>query len=275
MDPFERNLYEILGVKRTCLFEELKRGYYARAKECHPDLYPDEHEKEEEFKRLVSAFDILSDARSRKIYDEKLAYGGAPDLTARVFRPVTSSIMDSVADDILEEMIVGNNAPRGTTLQTLMLDLTRTSRFIRFREAKFRFQQGRHRTAYKLCHKLIEWSPGNILYHFYLAESARFLGKKRIARRHLRICVQLGLYRQPMQRLEAVRRRLAELREEQGLLGHFLNWLAPPPPLGLPEGREQMTYELSRAFGRMLGSRGGRPRRPRTPIRQNEKFLPR
>lgn len=275
MDPFERNLYEILGVGRTCVFEELKRGYYNRAKECHPDLYPEDVEKEDEFKRLVSAFDILSDASSRKIYDERLAFGSAADLTARIFRPVLSSIMDTIADDILEEMVVGNNAPRGTTLQTLMLDLTRTSRFIRFREAKFRFQQGQHRIAYKLCQKLAEWSPGNILYHFYLAESARFLGRKGAARKHLHICVQLGLMRQPPQRLAAIRRRLSELREEQGLLGRFANWLAPAPPIALPEGREKMTGELGRAFGRMLGRRDGFAMHPPPPRKKHPKHFPR
>jgi len=46
------------------------------------------------------------------------------------------SIMDTPADDILEEIIVNNNPPRDTTLATLMADLKKTDVFITFREGK-------------------------------------------------------------------------------------------------------------------------------------------
>ena len=54
----EQTLYQVLGVSATANFAGLKRAYYARARECHPDLFGNSPVKTREFQILVHAFDI-------------------------------------------------------------------------------------------------------------------------------------------------------------------------------------------------------------------------
>jgi curved DNA-binding protein CbpA len=237
-------------VSRDVGFDELKRAYYRRAKECHPDRRGGTAASEEEFKQLVAAFDLLSDPRRRKDYDAQLASDDAGE--PMVYFPDTGdSIMDTEADDILEEMVVGNEVPRNTTLQTLMLDLTNTRVFILFREAKNRFSSGRIGECHRICRKLISLAPQNILYRYYYAESARKLGKVGRARRHFRVCIREGLFRMPPQRLEKIRARYHALAERQGLAGRILEWILPSAPIAALSEADEMRRQLRKAVGNM------------------------
>jgi curved DNA-binding protein CbpA len=59
-------LYEILGVEVDASEDEIKKAYRCRSMECHPDRHPD---KEEEFKELSQAYEVLSDADKKARYD--------------------------------------------------------------------------------------------------------------------------------------------------------------------------------------------------------------
>ena len=48
----EQTLYQVLGVSATANFAGLKRAYYARARECHPDLFGNSPVKTREFQIL-------------------------------------------------------------------------------------------------------------------------------------------------------------------------------------------------------------------------------
>ncbi len=244
------NPYEILGVHREASFDELKRAYYRRAKECHPDRHGGSAEKEEEFKQLVAAFDLLSDPQRRREYDERSAVIPAGEAMPP-FPDTGPSIMDTQADDILEEMVVGNDVPRNATLQTLMLDLTNTRIFVLFREAKNRFADRRYHDCHRLCGKLVSQAPQNILYRYFYAESARKLGKVTKARRHFRLCIIEGMTRMPPQRLDAIRERYHALTEQRGLMGRIVEWFLPPAPSLALSAAEETRRELRRAVGRM------------------------
>ncbi len=66
----ERDLYEILGVARAATAEEIKKAYRRLAKKYHPDVNPGNKQAEEKFKEVTAAFEVLSDAQKRKLYDE-------------------------------------------------------------------------------------------------------------------------------------------------------------------------------------------------------------
>ena len=66
----QRDLYDILGVPRTATAEEIKKAYRRLAKQHHPDVNPGNKAAEEKFKEVSAAFEVLSDEKRRKLYDE-------------------------------------------------------------------------------------------------------------------------------------------------------------------------------------------------------------
>ena len=271
-----RDFYQVLGVGRGCAFGPLKRAYFSRAKECHPDRFPGDPTKEREFRLLVEAFDVLSDPTKRAAYDGWIEAQGqaAAQATAFVFRDTRRQpIMDSFADDILEELIVGNTVPEDATLQTLMRDLERTEEFVRFREGRTQLAQKQYARALKTLKLCCRYSPGNILYRYYLALAAERLHRWRLARKHYRAAIRLGALRQPPQQLLRIRHRLARLRRKHGgLLGRLRTWLGDDLPMPARSAEEEMIAASERSMTRLLRdghargrNRGGGPARKQLP----------
>ncbi|KAL8164931.1 UNVERIFIED_CONTAM: hypothetical protein K2H54_016535 [Gekko kuhli] len=62
--------YEVLGVHRHASQEDIKKAYRKLALKWHPDKNPDNKEEaERQFKQLAEAYEVLSDAKKRDIYD--------------------------------------------------------------------------------------------------------------------------------------------------------------------------------------------------------------
>ncbi len=66
----ERDLYQILGVKRDATQDEIRKVYRKLARKYHPDINPGNKEAEAKFKDMSAAYDVLSDPAKRKLYDE-------------------------------------------------------------------------------------------------------------------------------------------------------------------------------------------------------------
>ena len=62
--------YKMLGVARDATPEQIRKAYRKLAREYHPDAGGDE----EKFKDVNEAYEVLSDEKKRKLYDQ---YGTA------------------------------------------------------------------------------------------------------------------------------------------------------------------------------------------------------
>jgi DnaJ-class molecular chaperone len=74
----EKDLYEILGVKKDANEKDIKKAFHALAKKYHPDVNPGDKAAEQRFKEVNLAYEVLKDTKKRAQYDQMRAMGADP-----------------------------------------------------------------------------------------------------------------------------------------------------------------------------------------------------
>jgi len=70
------DFYDVLQIDNNASAKEIKKAYRKLATECHPDKCPGDIEKEEQFKLINEAYEVLSDKDKRIQYDMFHSLGG-------------------------------------------------------------------------------------------------------------------------------------------------------------------------------------------------------
>jgi molecular chaperone DnaJ len=78
-DFLEKDYYKTLGVTKGASADEIKKSYRKLARKYHPDANEGNAKAEERFKEISEAYNVLSDEKRRKEYDEaRTLFGGGP-----------------------------------------------------------------------------------------------------------------------------------------------------------------------------------------------------
>src|SRR5579872_4374262 len=76
-DYLEKDYYKTLGVPKTAKTADIKKAYRELARKYHPDANKGNADAEERFKEITEAYNVLSDEKQRKEYDEaRSMFGG-------------------------------------------------------------------------------------------------------------------------------------------------------------------------------------------------------
>ena len=122
-DLYEKDFYKVLGVSKTASADEIKKKYRQLARDLHPDQNKGDSAKEERFKEVSEAYDILSDAKKRAEYDEARSLFERGGMPRGGFQAPPGDFSDLFGSgnpqDIFANLFGGRRGPRkGQDLQT-------------------------------------------------------------------------------------------------------------------------------------------------------------
>jgi hypothetical protein len=102
-----QNYYEILGVKNDASYDDIKRAWREKAKQCHPDKFRSSVEKlnaHRKFIEITEAYAVLIDLTKRASYDSKVA-NAQPKCPYAGYEKASPANDQKEASDLYQEIL--------------------------------------------------------------------------------------------------------------------------------------------------------------------------
>ena len=140
MSSTKRDYYDVLGISRDADAAAIKRAYRKLAKKYHPDSNPGDKTAEQMFKDVNEAYDVLSDPKKKKLYDQfgHAAFdGGAGGAGGFGGFDFNGADFGDIFGDIFGDLFGGRRGSAGARSGPMKGANLRTSVRITFEEAVF------------------------------------------------------------------------------------------------------------------------------------------
>ncbi len=110
----KRDYYEVLGVNRKAVDQELKSAYRKLAMQYHPDRNPGSKEAEEQFKEINEAYGVLSNPDTRARYDRYGHAGVGSSAASGAWGAPDFGGFEDILGDLFSDIFGGGRASRRT-----------------------------------------------------------------------------------------------------------------------------------------------------------------
>ena len=164
--PEDQDYYKILGVSENATQQEIKQAFRRLARDCHPDLHPNDATAAKRFRVLREAYEVLSDVTQRKKYDRQ--------------RPKSSSQKKGGSAQVyyvrgVEKMLLQNYRAAVTDLsEAIRLNDRFVEAYLKRCEAYLAL--GEERAVLEDCQQILRYQPENAIAHYYRGRARQRLG---------------------------------------------------------------------------------------------------
>jgi molecular chaperone DnaJ len=119
-----KDYYKVLGVDRKAGEKEIKAAYRKQARKWHPDVNPGNKQAEERFKEISEAYQVLSDPKKRRMYDQfGTTFDRGPDFAQQFQGFDFGNLNLGGLGDVFSRFFAGGAGPRPTPPQDIEFPL--------------------------------------------------------------------------------------------------------------------------------------------------------
>lgn len=162
-----QDYYRILHLSENATLEDIKRSFRRLARDCHPDLHPNDAKAAERFRILREAYEVLSDSARRHRYDRRRESNLSQNEQAST--PQVYYVRG------VEKILVRDYRAAITALsEAIRLNNRFIEAYVKRCEAYIAI--GEERAALEDCQKIIRYQPDHAIAYYYQGRARQRLG---------------------------------------------------------------------------------------------------